>query len=112
MAPIVHETPSPMTKDVDILVRNARLRDKPGELTDLAIAGGCIAGIGKLADCKGRIEIDAALNELWPEQTGSSGEQCEAKIKYERSLVRMKIVRQPAEQRARHGPLRERFLQF
>ena len=51
-----------MTKDVGIVVRNARLRDNPGELTDLAIAGGCFAEIGKLSNFKGRIEIDAGGN--------------------------------------------------
>jgi len=55
-----------MTNEVDILVRNARLRGDKGELTDIAIADGCLAEIGKLTDCKARIEIDAGGNLVTP----------------------------------------------
>jgi cytosine deaminase len=55
-----------MTNEVDILVRNARLRGDKGELTDIAIADGRFAEIGKLTDCKARIEIDAGGNLVTP----------------------------------------------
>ena len=55
-----------MTKEVDIVVRNARLRDRPGELTDIAIADGVFAKIGKLSDCNGQVEIDAGGNLVTP----------------------------------------------
>lgn len=55
-----------MTQEAGILIRNARLRDHPGELTDLAIADGCFAEIGKLSGHKGQIEIDAGGNLVTP----------------------------------------------
>jgi len=48
-----------MTSEIDILIRDARLRDSQAKLRDIAITDGCFAEIGKLTDCKGRIEIDA-----------------------------------------------------
>src|SRR5882724_13665956 len=55
-----------MTKEAGILVRNARLRDHPGELTDIAIAGGCFVEIGTLSGTRGQIEIDAGGNLVTP----------------------------------------------
>jgi cytosine deaminase len=55
-----------MRNEIDILVRDARLRDSQTELTDIAIMDGRFAEIGKLTDCKGRIEIDAHGNLVTP----------------------------------------------
>src|ERR1700730_17509397 len=55
-----------MRNEIDILVRDARLRDSQTELTDIAITDGRFAEIGKLTDCKGRIEIDAEGNLVTP----------------------------------------------
>ena len=55
-----------MTKDVEILIRNARLRSDGSQLSDLAIADGKIAAIGNLADVKAPIEIDAERNLVTP----------------------------------------------
>jgi cytosine deaminase len=54
-----------MTRDVDILLRNARLRNE-SELSDLAIVDGRIAAIGNLADIAGRLAIDAEGNLVTP----------------------------------------------
>jgi hypothetical protein len=51
-----------MTNEIDILIRNARLRDSQGALLDIAIADGRFTEIGKLPDYKGRIEINAEGN--------------------------------------------------
>ena len=48
-----------MTSDVDIIVRDARLRSNKSELCDLAVVGGRIAAIGKLGDVDGQVEIQA-----------------------------------------------------
>jgi cytosine deaminase len=55
-----------MTKDIEILIRNARLRSDGSQLSDLAIADGKIAAIGNLADVKAPIEIDAEGNLVTP----------------------------------------------
>src|SRR5450755_532193 len=55
-----------MTDEVDIHVSNARLRDNQDALLDIAIVDGRIAEIGKLPDCKSRIEINAEGNLVTP----------------------------------------------
>jgi cytosine deaminase len=55
-----------MTTEIDILIRNACLRGDQDALSDIAIADGRFAEIGKLNDCKGRIEIDAEGNLVTP----------------------------------------------
>jgi len=54
-----------MTSEVDIVVRNARLRGAD-RLTDIAISSGSIAEIGTVPNCKARVEIDAAGNLVTP----------------------------------------------
>jgi cytosine deaminase len=48
--------------DVDICIRNARLRRGADELVDIAIAGGRIVGLGHALALAGRGEIDAGGN--------------------------------------------------
>lgn len=55
-----------MTKDVDILIRNARLRGNESELSDLAIVDERLAGIGNLAGVRAHTEIDAEGNLVTP----------------------------------------------
>jgi cytosine deaminase len=54
-----------MTKNADILIRNARLRGQE-KLCDIAVAEGLIASIGAATAVKGRSEIDAHGNLVTP----------------------------------------------
>ena len=48
-----------MVARFDIVVRRARLRRRPGELCDIAVAGGRIAALGPRLDAERRRELQA-----------------------------------------------------